>query len=189
MVTHKEKSRTICSTCSKGFKNKRYLHLDIQKSECEVTDDVFIVSMMDYPTLVGNSIVTNESNFGNVEKFLAVANPKVDTENNFQFLTICTIAASSNSSDIVWFIRVKEPYIAVADQNYIIENFVEKSRSNSKGHYFKVGIKTSYFYHESIVYPFAHFAEKKNEFFMENSEYFEIINFVGHMGMASLFSL
>ena len=22
MVTHKEKSRTICSTCSKGFKNK-----------------------------------------------------------------------------------------------------------------------------------------------------------------------
>ena len=33
------------------------------------------------------------------------------------------------------------------------------------------GSKTSYFYHESIVYPFAQFTEKKNEFFIENSEY------------------
>ena len=63
-----------------------------------------------------------------------------------------------------------------------------KSRSNSKVDYFKVASKTSYFYHESIVYSFAQFTEM-NEFFFENSEYFEIINFVDHTGMASLSSL
>ena len=84
MVTHKEKSRTTCSTCSKGFKNKRYLQLHIQKSECDVTDDGFIASIVDYPTLVGNNIVTNESNFDNVEELLAVVNPEVDTENNIE---------------------------------------------------------------------------------------------------------
>ena len=43
-------------------------------------------------------------------------------------------------------------------------------------------------YNESIVYPFAQFIEK-NEFFIENSKYFEIIHFVEHTGMASLSSL
>ena len=108
---------------------------------------------------------------------------------------------SPNSSDTVWFIRIKEPYIAetsskddcghalVAGQSYIIGNFLERSRSNWKGHYFKVDSETSYFYHESIAYPFAQFTEKKNEFLIENSEYFEIIHFVEHTGMASLSSL
>ena len=64
-------------------------------------------------------------------------------------------------------------HVIVAGQSYIIEKFFEESRSNSKGHYFKVGIKASYFYHESIVYPFAQFTEKKNKFFID--EYFEIV--------------
>ena len=63
----------------------------------------------------------------------------------------------------------------VAGQCYIIGNFLEKSKSNSKGHYFKIDSKISYFYHETILYPFAQFTEKKNKFFIENSEYFEII--------------
>ena len=74
---------------------------------------------------------------------------------------------SPNSSDTVWFIRIKEPCIAealseddcghavFAGQSYIIGNFLERPRSTSKGHYFKVDSKTSFFYHESIVYPFA----------------------------------
>ena len=40
--------------------------------------------MVDYSTLVGNNIVTNESNFDNVEELLAVVNPEVDTENNIE---------------------------------------------------------------------------------------------------------
>ena len=72
-----------------------------------------------------------------------------------------------------WFIRMKKPCIAetfseddhshaiVAGQSYIIGNFPEKLRSNSEGHYFKVDYKTSYFYHESFVYPFA---QKRNIF-------------------------
>ena len=105
-------------------------------------------------------------------------------------MTVCIdivldIAAMTNSPRTVWFIRIKKPCIAVPGQNYIIENFLEKSTSNSTVHYFKVVIKTTYSYCESIVYPFAQFTEKKNEFFIQNSEYFEIINFVEHMGMSS----
>ena len=81
---------------------------------------------------------------------------------------------SPNYSDATCFMRIKELCIAetsskddfgralVAGQNYIIGNFFERSRSNSKGHYFKVDSKTSYFYHETIMYPFAQFTEKKN---------------------------
>ena len=108
---------------------------------------------------------------------------------------------SPNSSDTVWFIRIKEPSIAetssedncghavVAGQSYIIGSFIERSRSNSKGHYFKVDGKTSYPYHDSVVYHFAQFTEKKNDPFIENSEYFEVIYFVEHTGMPFLSSL
>ena len=68
----------------------------------------------------------------------------------------------------------------MAGESYIIGNFLGKSKSTSNEHYFKVDSKTSYFYHESIVYPSAQFTEKKNEFFIENSKYFEIINFAEH---------
>ena len=108
---------------------------------------------------------------------------------------------SPNNFDTVWFIRIKELCIAetsskddcghavVAGQSFIIGNFLERSRSNSKWHYFKVDSKTFYFYLESIVYSLAQFTEKKNEIFIKNSEYFQIIHFVEHMGMAPLSSL
>ena len=141
--------------------------------------------MVDYPTLVGNNIVTNENNFGNVEELLAVVNLKLilGITLNFQFLTIYAIIAPSNSCDTVWFTRIKEcllyfdkPYRTpeissddyghkiVAGQGYIIGNFLEKPRSNSKRHYFKVDIITSNFYLESLVCPF-HNSQKINMIF------------------------
>ena len=98
------------------------------------------------------------------------------------------------------FIQIKEPCITetspeddyghavVIGQSYIIQNFLECSRSNSKKHYFEVESRTFYFQHEDIVYPFAQFTEKKNEFFIESCDYFEITNFAGHTGMESLSS-
>ena len=40
-----------------------------------------------------------------------------------------------------------------------------------------------------VLHTLAQVTEKKNEIFIENSEYFEIIHFVGHTGMGSLSSL
>ena len=71
-------------------------------------------------------------------------------------------------------------------QSYIMGNFLERSRRNSKGHYFKVDSKPSYLHHESFVHSFTQFTEKKNEFFTESCDYFEIISFVEHSGMTSL---
>ena len=65
------------------------------------------------------------------------------------------------------------PYLQVKAMGTFIGNFLKRS-SDSKGHYFKADSKTSYFYLESIVYPFAQFTKKKNEFFVENSEYFKL---------------
>ena len=130
-------------------------------------------------------MVTNENNFGNVEELLAVVNLKLilGITLNFQFLTIYAIIAPSNSCDTVWFTRIKEcllyfdkPYRTaeissddyghkiVAGQGYIIGNFLEKPRSNSKRHYFKVDIITSNFYLESLVCPF-HNSQKINMIF------------------------
>ena len=80
-------------------------------------------------------------------------------------------------------------HVIVAGQYYIIGNFLDKSRSNSKRHYFKVDGKTSYFYHESIAYSFAQFTENKNKFFNKNYQYFEITNIAEHIEMLSLSSL
>ena len=63
----------------------------------------------------------------------------------------------------------------VTGQSYIIGNFLERSASNSKGYYFKVDSKTSYLHHESFMYHFAQFSEKKNEFFIGSSDYFELL--------------
>ena len=146
--------------------------------------------MVDYPTLVGNNIVTNESNFGNVEELLAVVNLKLilGITLNFQFLTIYAIIAPSNSCDTVCFTRIKEcllyfdkPYRTaeissddyghkiVAGQGYIMGNFLEKSRKKKKRHYFKGDIITSNFNLESLVCPFAQFTENKH-IFIENFE-------------------
>ena len=50
-------------------------------------------------------------------------------------------------------------HAVVTGQSYIIGNFLERSRSNSKGHHFKMDSKTSYIHHESIVYSFAQFTK------------------------------
>jgi len=92
----------------------------------------------------------------------------------------------------VWFVRIVDLCVAetvstdnyghkvVPGQSFIIGNFIEKSRNNNKGFFFKLQSKTTYFYLESIVYPFAQFYELKNEYYIENAEYLEIINFVEH---------
>ena len=68
----------------------------------------------------------------------------------------------------------------VVGQSYIIGNFLERSRSKSKWHYFKVDSKTSYFYHESIVYTLLHnlWKRKMNFSLKILNIYFQIIHFV-----------
>ena len=50
-------------------------------------------------------------------------NDNIQMDNNAFVVpgTICAIAASSNSSDKAWFIRIKEPYIAetLSEDDYV----------------------------------------------------------------------
>ena len=107
---------------------------------------------------------------------------------------------SPNNFDTAWFIRIKKLCIAetskddcghavVAGQSFIIGNFLERSRSNSKWHYFKVDSKTSYFlpWKYCLLFCTIHRKEKWN--FHRKFWIFQIIHFVEHMGMAPLSSL
>ena len=100
--------------------------------------------------------------------------------------TFCAIAASSTSADTVWFVKtVKECVVAhdIEDdyghkipqgQQYLVGNFLERK---------------TYFFKESIVYPFVQFSTFKMELYLTYNDFADILAFVEQTGMGSLTSL
>ena len=76
--------------------------------------------------------------------------------------TFCGIAKSSASTDTVWFVKIVEECVAAHDieddyghkisqgQQYVVGNFLERTRSTKKGLLFKEESKKTYFFKESI---------------------------------------
>ena len=74
-------------------------------------------------------------------------------------------------------------------QQYVVGNFLERTRSTKKGLLFKEESKKTYFFKESIVYPFVQFSTLKMELYLTNNDSAYILAFVEQTGMASLTSL
>ena len=74
-------------------------------------------------------------------------------------------------------------------QQYVVGNFLERTRSTKKGLLFKEESKKTYFFKESIVYPFVQFSTLKMELYLTNNDFADILAFVEQTGMASLTSL
>ena len=66
---------------------------------------------------------------------------------------------------------------------------MERTRSTKKGLLFKEESKKTYFFKESIVYPFVQFSTLKMELYLTNNDFADILAFVEQTGMASLTSL
>ena len=113
----------------------------------------------------------------------------------------CAIAASSTSADTVWFMKIVEKCVAAHDieddyghkisqgQHYVVGNFFKRTRSTKNGLLFKEEPKKTYFFKESIVYPFVQSSTLKMELYLINNDFADILAFVEQTGMASLTSL
>ena len=104
--------------------------------------------------------------------------------------SIVTVAADSNSIETVWFIKVIENecvsngedqddygHIIIENAMFHRGNFLERISHSLNSQTFKVSKKVTYFYTESVIYPFVNFKEEKG-FVLHNNEWSDIIHFI-----------
>ena len=58
------------------------------------------------------------------------------------------------------------------------DRFMEKVDVLVKGFLYKLSMKKTFFFKESVVYPFAQFKVHKKGFFFSMEEYVEVLNYV-----------
>ena len=110
--------------------------------------------------------------------------------------SICAVAASDDSGDTVWFIEIiDEDLVPSGEPNrvdgykhvigpgvpylrgYLLEKIARAQRRD--GDYYKViKSKETFFYKDTIVYPFVQFDAQKKGLFLSNTELVTILNYV-----------
>ena len=112
--------------------------------------------------------------------------------------SICAVAADQQSSDTVWFIKIEGESITKEEicddygvkvglgQKYLYGKFLEKEGTCRGGQKFKLMRKTTFFYKESVVYPFVNFDYRKHLYVISNNDFCDVISYVDHYGMAAL---
>ena len=112
--------------------------------------------------------------------------------------TYCAVAADKSSSDTVWFIKVKDSNnasvqmtddynnIIAAGMDYVEGNFLEKLHVVQKGTLYKLSKKKTYFFKESVVYPFVQFTAAKKGLLLSNEEFVTILNYTESTGLSSI---
>ena len=118
-----------------------------------------------------------------------------DNDNVNSFLTpesIVAIAADKKSIDTIWFIKVIEAECVNDDEDehdayghsvpkgvaFMKGNFLEKIQDSTNGQIFKLSKKITFFYKESVLYPYVNFKETKKGLVLSSSEYTDIIHYV-----------
>ena len=118
-----------------------------------------------------------------------------DNDNVNSFLTpesIVAIAADKKSIDTIWFIKVIEAECVNDDEDehdayghsvpkgvaFMKGNFLEKIQDSTNGQIFKLPKKITFFYKESVLYPYVNFKETKKGLVLSSSEYTDIIHYV-----------
>ena len=108
---------------------------------------------------------------------------------------------SSTSADTICCVKIVEKCVAAHEieddyghkisqgQQYVVGNFLERTRSTKKGLLLKKESKKTYFFKESIVYPFVQFSTLKMELYLTNNDFADILSVVEQTGMVSLTSL
>ena len=102
------------------------------------------------------------------------------------------IAAEESSMDSIWFIKVTKidcvgngkdvddyGHIIPTGVGYMMGNFLEKSSHSTKSSQtYTLSKKLTFFYKESVVYPYVNFQPCKNGFKLKMSDYTEILHFI-----------
>ena len=109
--------------------------------------------------------------------------------------TVCAIAADSDG-DMIRFIKVvKDEDVAettlqddyqkhvAAGQKYMEGRLLEKAGSNRSGHKFKVSSKRSFFFRDSVLYPYVEFDDAGRFMILSIKEYYNVLHYTGlHSG-------
>ena len=110
------------------------------------------------------------------------------------------IAAHQKSTENIWFIKVNEVklcssqeqvddygHIIPAGTTYLPGNFLERTSYETKSVTYKMlNHKVTYFYKESVVFPFVNFAEGKKGYILTNGDYTGILMHVEQNGLVHL---
>ena len=100
--------------------------------------------------------------------------------------------ADTSSVDTLWFVKIVNTscigngndsddygHTIPIGTHYLKGHFMEKTAHSTKTHQtYSLSKKTTYFYKESVVYPFVQFEESKKGFKLDGNHYTEILNFV-----------
>ena len=117
--------------------------------------------------------------------------------------SICAIAADDRSADTVWFVYVDACCVSDSEEcvdssghlipqgyQYLRCFYLEKHTDNSKGTVYKKGKNPVFVYQESIVHPLvtmeADFKSKKDHFFLDNTSYIEVLNYVQYSSLSAI---
>lgn len=113
--------------------------------------------------------------------------------------SFCAIAADHSSLETIWFVKINDYITADVDvtddygvqiaagQSYIEGHFLEKVSSSNKGHIYKLQEKKkTFFFRESVVYPFVQILPSKRGHFLSINEYVEILNFIESNGLSHI---
>ena len=113
--------------------------------------------------------------------------------------SLCAIAASENSPDTVWFVKINIAEDAVEnnviddygntiflDHKFFQAKYWEKLIEKKHSQVYKRTRKIAYIHKTSTVYQFVNFKEKKDKYITDNNELCEVIAYVEHFGLVSL---
>ena len=113
--------------------------------------------------------------------------------------SLCAIAASENSPDTVWFVKINSAEDAAEDNmideygNTIVPGhkffqakYLEKLIEKQHSQVYKETRKIDYNHKTSIVYPFLKFKEDKDKYIIDNNELCEVIAYFEHFRLVSL---
>ena len=111
--------------------------------------------------------------------------------------TVVALAADLSSIDIVWFVEIVKVCLSQEDEKddhghtirdrheHVHGQFLEKT-STSTGHHFKLSKKVTFFWKESVVYPFIQLTEIKKGFKISDIAFIGILQYVEETGLTSL---
>ena len=103
-----------------------------------------------------------------------------------------------SSSETFWLVRIigsQEAETSITDDyantipaghHYIEGQFLEKDILSAKGIYYKQQKKITYFFVESVIYPFVQVQETKKGLLLTNDEYVTVLNYVEETGYSHI---
>ena len=135
------------------------------------------------------------------QKLYPVTEEQDDTE-AMDFITpecIVAVAAPEKDIDTVWFIKVPETgcqntepvsddynHVIPAGMLYMAGNFLERMSSSKSGTLFKLSKKVTFFYNETVVFPYVEMEEGKRSLILQNKQYMDTILHLEETGFAHL---